>query len=122
MKYGFSFTADEDFTQPLCVVCGEMLSNGSMKPYLLMCHLETKHTTYKQTQNLICGMSNDAYYFQRLSSGPNVTSYVFSTNKNNENDIEASHRRRCHVAKSGKNHIIAESFMDLCIKDAVHCM
>ncbi|GBO24366.1 hypothetical protein AVEN_186080-1 [Araneus ventricosus] len=43
LKYGFSITGDEDCPKPLCVVCGEILSNGSMKPSLLMRHLETKH-------------------------------------------------------------------------------
>ncbi|GBN53619.1 hypothetical protein AVEN_120634-1 [Araneus ventricosus] len=32
LKYGFSVTGDEDRPKPLCVVCGEILSNGSMKP------------------------------------------------------------------------------------------
>ncbi|GBO18893.1 Zinc finger BED domain-containing protein 5 [Araneus ventricosus] len=48
LKYGFSVTGDEDCPKPLCVVCGEILSNGRMKPSLLMRHLETKHPTYKQ--------------------------------------------------------------------------
>ncbi|GBN29472.1 hypothetical protein AVEN_151830-1 [Araneus ventricosus] len=45
LKYGFSATGDEDCLKSLCVVCGEILSNGSMKPSLLMRHLETKHLT-----------------------------------------------------------------------------
>ncbi|GBM71258.1 hypothetical protein AVEN_219713-1 [Araneus ventricosus] len=48
LKYGFSITGDEDCLKSLCVVCGEILSNDSMKPSLLMRHLETKHPTYKQ--------------------------------------------------------------------------
>ncbi|GBM81494.1 hypothetical protein AVEN_154539-1 [Araneus ventricosus] len=39
LKYGFSVTGDEDCPKPLCVVCGEILSKGSMKPSLLMLHL-----------------------------------------------------------------------------------
>ncbi|GBM85019.1 hypothetical protein AVEN_4035-1 [Araneus ventricosus] len=48
LKYGFSVTGDEDCPKPLCVVCGEILSNGSMKPSILMRHLETKYPIYKQ--------------------------------------------------------------------------
>ncbi|GBN65667.1 hypothetical protein AVEN_274043-1 [Araneus ventricosus] len=55
-KFGFSVTGDEECPKPLYVVCGEILRNGSMKPTLLMCHLETKHPTYKQ-RNII--FSND---------------------------------------------------------------
>ncbi|GBM09809.1 hypothetical protein AVEN_234643-1 [Araneus ventricosus] len=47
-NYGFSVTDNENCPKPLCIVCGEILSNGSMKPSLLMRHLETKHPTYKQ--------------------------------------------------------------------------
>ncbi|KAL7638491.1 UNVERIFIED_CONTAM: hypothetical protein RMT77_011061 [Armadillidium vulgare] len=63
MKYGFSFMGDEDNPKPLCVICGETLSNGSLKPSLLMRHLETKHPSYKQ---------KDVSFFQRLSNGSSV--------------------------------------------------
>ncbi|GBM81528.1 hypothetical protein AVEN_174210-1 [Araneus ventricosus] len=46
LKYGFFVMGDEDCPTPLCVVCGEILLNGSMKPSLRMRHLETKHPTY----------------------------------------------------------------------------
>ncbi|GBN38768.1 Zinc finger BED domain-containing protein 5 [Araneus ventricosus] len=82
-KYGFSVTGDEDYPKPLCVVCGEILSNGSMKPSLLMRHLETKHPTYKQ---------RSISFFQRLSNSPNLNSCLISTNKANEAAIEASCR------------------------------
>ncbi|GBM83852.1 hypothetical protein AVEN_78929-1 [Araneus ventricosus] len=35
LKYGFFVTGDEDCRKSLCVVCGEILSNGSMKSSLL---------------------------------------------------------------------------------------
>ncbi|GBN07727.1 hypothetical protein AVEN_251407-1 [Araneus ventricosus] len=38
LKYGFSVTGDEDCPKPLCVVCGEILSDGSIKPSLLIGH------------------------------------------------------------------------------------
>lgn len=78
-KYLFSFTGEKSFSKPLYVVCGEILSNGSMKPSLLMSHLVEKHPIYKQ---------KDVSLFQRLSNGPNVASYVFSTKKDNENVVE----------------------------------
>ncbi|GBM75024.1 hypothetical protein AVEN_111964-1 [Araneus ventricosus] len=40
LKYGFSVTGDEDCLKPLCGVCGEILPNDSMKPSLLIRHLE----------------------------------------------------------------------------------
>ncbi|GBM46101.1 hypothetical protein AVEN_236119-1 [Araneus ventricosus] len=44
LKYGFSVTGDEDCPKPPCVVCGEIFSNGSMKPSLLMRHLAVNST------------------------------------------------------------------------------
>ena len=38
MKYEFSFTGDEDCPKPQCVVRGEVLSSGCMKPPLLLRH------------------------------------------------------------------------------------
>jgi len=37
----------ENVPRPECVVCGEVLSNGSMKPPLLTRHLNTKHSDLK---------------------------------------------------------------------------
>ncbi|GBM33134.1 Zinc finger BED domain-containing protein 5 [Araneus ventricosus] len=113
LKYGFPVTGDECGPKPLCVVCGEILSNGSMKPSLLMRHLETKHPTYKQ---------RNVNFFQRLSNSPNLNSCLISTNKTNEAAIETSYRISYHIAKSGKNHTIAENLVFPCIKDAVECM
>ncbi|GBN69476.1 Zinc finger BED domain-containing protein 5 [Araneus ventricosus] len=113
LKYGFSVTGYEDCPKPLCIVCGEILSNGSIKPALLIGHLETKHPTYKQ---------RNINFFQRLSNSPNLNSCLISTNKANEAAIEASYRISYHIAKSGKNHTISENLVFSCIKDAVECM
>lgn len=113
LKYGFSFTVDDDCQKPLCVVCGEILSNGSMKPSLLIRHLNTKHPNCKQ---------KDISYFQRLSTGPDVPSLFSSANKDNENAVEASYRISYRIAKNGKNHTVAENLISGCIKDAVKCM
>ncbi|GBM06228.1 Zinc finger BED domain-containing protein 5 [Araneus ventricosus] len=99
--------------QNLSALFAERLSNGSMKPSLLMRHLETKHPTYKQ---------RNISFFQRLSNSPNLNSCLISTNKANEAAIEASYRTSYHIAKSGKNHTIAENLVFPCIKDAVECM
>ncbi|GBN75600.1 hypothetical protein AVEN_222359-1 [Araneus ventricosus] len=34
LKHGFSVMGNEDCQKPLCAVCGEIMSNGSMKPSL----------------------------------------------------------------------------------------
>lgn len=113
MKYGFSFIGDEDCPKPQCVVCGEVLANGSMKPSLLLRHLQTKHMNYK---------NKERSFFQRLSKPDDMASYLSSTKKDHENAVEASYRISYHIAKSGKNHTIAETLISACVKDAVSCM
>ena len=61
-------------------------------------------------------------FVQRLSNGPYLTSCFLSPNKVNENAVEASYSISYRIAKSGKNHIIAENLISPCIKDAVQCM
>ncbi|GBL93466.1 hypothetical protein AVEN_59669-1 [Araneus ventricosus] len=54
LKHRFSVTGDEDCPKPLCVVSGEILSNGSMKPSLLMRHLAANSTNTRVFKSL-CG-------------------------------------------------------------------
>ncbi|XP_043916151.1 zinc finger BED domain-containing protein 5-like [Protopterus annectens] len=112
MKYGFSYVGNEDCPKPQCVVCGEVLSNGSMKPSLLLQHLETKHANYK---------NKEYSFFKRLAENNkrlNLTSYILSGNKDYKNAVEASYR----IAKCGKGHTIAVNLISPCITDDVRCM
>ncbi|XP_043923363.1 zinc finger BED domain-containing protein 5-like [Protopterus annectens] len=112
MKYGFSYVGNEDCPKPQCMVCGEVLSNGSMKPSLLLRHLETKHANYK---------NKEYSFFKRLVENNkrlNLTSYILSGNKDYENAVEASY----HIGKCGKSRTIAENLISPCITEAIRCM
>ena len=57
LKYGFHWTGSEDQPFPLCVICGEKMSNEGMVPSKLSRHFVTKHSQL-QDKNL--------NYFRRL--------------------------------------------------------
>lgn len=116
IKYGFSYVGDKNCPKPQCIVCGDILSNGCMKPSLLLRHLQTKHANYK---------NKDPSFFKRLEKNKNkynLTSYLRSSNNDLENAIEASYLVSYRIAKCGKNHTIAENLVLPCIKDVVRCM
>ena len=43
LKYGFIGTGDSHAQIPLCIICGDQLSNEGMKPSKLLRHLNSKH-------------------------------------------------------------------------------
>ena len=47
IKFGFTKTGSDEAPLPLCVVCGETLSNEAIKPAKLKRHLESKHASLK---------------------------------------------------------------------------
>jgi len=47
LKYGFIATGDTHAPTPLCILCGDRLSNGSMKPSKLLRHFNSKHARSK---------------------------------------------------------------------------
>ena len=46
----FFLTEDPDFPRPLCLMCGERLSNQVMMPSKLKRHLEGKHESVAQKE------------------------------------------------------------------------
>ncbi|KAJ8786068.1 hypothetical protein J1605_006648 [Eschrichtius robustus] len=47
LNYRFIATGDSRSPSPLCIICGDRLSNKAMKPSKLLCHMETKHPALK---------------------------------------------------------------------------
>jgi hypothetical protein len=115
LSQGFSFVMIENVPRPECVVCGEVLSNGSMKPLLLTRHLNTKHSDLKD---------KNVTFFKRLLENKNKCNMhtYLSSGSANADALEASFRISYRIAKSGKNHTIGENLILPSIKDAVSCM
>ncbi|XP_065254448.1 zinc finger BED domain-containing protein 5-like [Emys orbicularis] len=115
IKYGFTCTGDQECPKPLCVICGDVLANSSLKPSLLRRHLETRHPAQ---------LNKPVDFFKRklAERKSDITSFISKASTDNENALEASYRVSYRVAKASEAHTIAESLIGPCIKDVVHCM
>ena len=50
LSYGFLLSSNNQ-TRPMCLICMDVVSNDSIKPYKLKIYLETKH---QENQTLEC--------------------------------------------------------------------
>ncbi|XP_060764599.1 SCAN domain-containing protein 3-like [Neoarius graeffei] len=111
LKFSFTQTGDSHAPNPLCVVCGDKLSNESMKPSKLIRHLETKHPTLK---------NKPLEFFERKKQEQDSQKLMLKTTTSvNVALLRASYRVVCQIAKSKKPFTIGEelilpSAQDMC--------
>ncbi|XP_061587577.1 zinc finger BED domain-containing protein 5-like [Cololabis saira] len=104
IKFGFICSGTEEEPRPQCVLCGDLLSNESMKPSHLTRHLTTKHPALAD---------KPVSFFLRKREGLKqsksaIQSYGTPTSKAQE----ASYRASLQIARAGKPHTIGE---ELCL-------
>jgi len=114
IKFGFHWTGDTQNPSPLCVVCGQTLSNVAMVPSKMKRHLTTKHPNL-QTKNVD--------YFQRLLESNARQSQLFEkTVTVSEKAQLASYEVAEIIALKSKSHVLAESVILPACKKMVKIM
>lgn len=107
LSFGFTFTGYEKTPTPLCLVCGEKLSDCAMLPNKLKRHLQTKHLSLK---------NKSMYYLVRLleNTGKRAT-FMSVVTEVNDKAPKVNYLVAELVAESRKSHSVAEtSFIPAC--------
>ena len=109
LKYGFIATGDTHAPTPLCILCGDRLSNGSMKSSKLLRHLNSKHATSKD---------KPLEYFERKKrEHEGQEKFLRVTTSINENALRASFLVANRIAKTKKPFTIGEELILPSTKD-----
>ena len=112
LKYGFIETVDSNIPTPLCIVCGDRLSNEAMKPSKLLRHLNAKHPGLKD---------KPMEYFERKKlEHEGQKKFLRATTSVNENALRASYVVANRIAKAKKPFTIGEEFILTSAKDICH--
>lgn len=101
IKLGFIWSGTEELPRPQCVVCGDVLSNESMKPSHLKRHLATKHTALKDKPV-------DFFLRKRDELKQSKSTILYYGTPAVAKAQEASYRASLRIARAGKPHTIGE--------------
>lgn len=109
LKYGFIATGDSRAPSPLCIICGDRLSNEAMKPSKLLRHLETKHPALKDKPS--------EYFERKKHEQEGQKQLLRATTSTNASALRASYLVANRIAKAKKPFTIGEELILPATKD-----
>ena len=103
LSLGFTWTGDENVPRPMCLICGEKLSNSNMVPSKMKRHLLSKHG------NLA---NKDVQYFERLLEQHKCQRSYFEKRMTVSDKMQiVSYQVAELIAQQTKPHTIAEKLI-----------
>ena len=109
VQFGFVATNDGGVPKPLCVICGDVLTNDSMKPSNLKRHLNTKHKEMSS--------KSKEFFARKHVELKGRQKQIFEVSHTNTCALRASYKVALRVAKAKKPYTICETLVQGCIKD-----
>ncbi|KAI4832302.1 hypothetical protein KUCAC02_015275, partial [Chaenocephalus aceratus] len=109
LNIGFTKAVRNGEERPQCVLCGEVLSNESMKINKLDRHLQTKHPLHRDKSKDFFICKEESFKKQCFDGGKAF--------KGNRGALRASYQVSLHIAKAKKPHSIGEQLIKPCLKD-----
>ncbi|KAI0978254.1 hypothetical protein GJ496_004256 [Pomphorhynchus laevis] len=108
IQFGFVATNDGEVPKPLCVICGDVLANHSMKPSHLKRHLNTKHKEMSS--------KSKEFFARKHVDLKSRQKQIFKVSRTNTCALRASYKVALRVAKAKKPYTICETLVQGCIK------
>ena len=112
LNYGFIATGDSHSPSPLCIICGDRLSNEAMKPSKLLCHMETKHPALKDKAL--------EFFKRKKHEHEEQKQLLKATTSSNVSALRTSFLVANRIAKAKKPFTVGEEWFLPAAKDICH--
>ena len=113
ISFGFTYVMEPDVTQkPQCILCGNVLANGSLKPVKLRGHLTSVHPEFAND-------NEDIFRAKKAKFEKSGTLPKFGFCPTQKPCLEASYKVAYRIAKQRKPHTIGETLVKSCALDLV---
>ena len=109
LQYGFTNAIVNDQVLPQCVICFQILTNDSLRPNRLQCHLQTKHSSPQDIPWAFFQSKDDS--FKKMEIASKETFFLSPSAEVVKTSFEVAHM----IAQVKKPHNIGETLIKPCM-------